>query len=131
VTVGDDLPSIAGDREALAEALWNLLDNAVKYSPGSESVQVEVSRQGGWIAIRVRDQGVGIPKSEHKRIFRKFVRGASAGSGQVRGAGIGLSMVEHIVRAHRGKVVLESEAGKGSTFTLLLRSGSDESHPDR
>jgi len=112
------LPRVAAEREALSRALWNLLDNAVKYSPENKDIVAEVAGQGPGVAIRVRDRGTGIPGSQHKEIFKKFVRGNPASA--VKGTGIGLAMVEHIVRGHRGKILLESETGKGSTFTIWL-----------
>ena len=121
-TVPDQSPEVKADREALAQALWNLLDNAVKYSGQSPVVQIEVEA-GNPVAIRVRDQGFGILPSERGRILRKFVRGSSAKACGVKGTGIGLAMVKHIVDAHAGKVLVESEPGKGSTFTILLPSG--------
>ena len=120
--VPDEGPIVKADREALAQALWNLLDNAVKYSGDSAVVHVEVEA-GNQVAIRVLDQGFGISPSEKDRIFRKFVRGSSAKTRGVKGTGIGLAMVKHIVSAHTGKVFVESEPGKGSTFTILLPSG--------
>jgi len=120
--VPDEGPMVKADREALAQALWNLLDNAVKYSGGSSVIHVEVEA-GNRIAIRVRDQGFGISPSEKNRIFRKFVRGSSAKAFGVKGTGIGLAMVKHIVDAHGGKVLVASECGKGSTFTILLPAG--------
>jgi two-component system sensor histidine kinase SenX3 len=75
---------------------------------------------GRVVAIRVRDQGLGIPSSEQRQIFRKFARGASAKVQGVKGTGIGLAMVRHIVDAHGGSVKLQSEPGKGSTFTIEL-----------
>ena len=121
-TVPDQSPEVKADREALAQALWNLLDNAVKYSGQSPVVHIEVEA-GNPVAIRVRDQGFGILPSERGRILRKFVRGSSAKACGVKGTGIGLAMVKHIVDAHAGKVLVESEPGKGSTFTILLPSG--------
>lgn len=120
--VPDEGPAVKADLEALAQALWNLLDNAVKYSGESPVVHIEVEA-GNPVAIRVRDQGFGIARSDKKRIFRKFVRGSSAKACGVKGTGIGLAMVKHIVDAHAGKVLVESEPGKGSTFTILLPSG--------
>jgi signal transduction histidine kinase len=120
--VPDEGPVVKADREALAQALWNLLDNAVKYSGDSPVVHIEV-KAGNPVAIRVRDQGFGILPSERNRILRKFVRGSSAKACGVKGTGIGLAMVKHIVDAHAGKVLVESEPGKGSTFTILLPSG--------
>ena len=111
---------IAGDRAALGNALWNLLDNAVKYSLDCRTVWVEVERTDQRLAIRVRDRGLGIPASEQKEIFRKFVRGAAAKAENIKGTGIGLAMVQHIINAHGGNVSVTSEPGAGSTFTLLL-----------
>jgi signal transduction histidine kinase len=111
---------IRGDRDALARALWNLLDNAVKYSPPGRSVRVELAGENSWIAVRVRDRGRGIPVAEQKEIFKKFVRGSASRDSSAKGAGIGLAMVQHIVRAHKGTVGVQSRPGEGSTFTILL-----------
>ena len=116
----DAAGTIAGDRDALTNALWNLLDNAVKYSPGSRVVWVDVQLDGSTLAIRVRDRGLGIPVGEQREIFGKFVRGATARAGNISGTGIGLAMVSHIVKAHGGSISVESEPGEGSTFTIHL-----------
>jgi signal transduction histidine kinase len=113
---------VNADREALAQALWNLLDNAVKYSGDSRSLGVEVERAHE-VTIRVRDDGFGIDRSEHTQIFRKFARGAAAREHGVKGTGIGLAMVKHIVDAHAGRVTVDSEPGRGSTFTIFLPAG--------
>lgn len=113
-------PRIHADREALGLALRNLLDNAVKYSPACRNVWVETARERGLLAIRVRDQGIGIPAAEQKEIFKRFVRGSSSRAAHVQGTGIGLAMALHIIKAHDGEIRLESEPGKGSTFTILL-----------
>jgi signal transduction histidine kinase len=115
-------PVVNGDREALAQALWNLLDNAVKYSSDSATIHVEVEA-ANQVAIHVRDQGLGITPSERRRILRKFVRGSSAKACGIKGTGIGLAMVKHIVDAHGGKVLIDSEPGEGSTFTIQLPVG--------
>jgi signal transduction histidine kinase len=111
---------ISADAETLSRALWNLLDNAVKYSGSSRDVQVCVSRTNGVVSIAVRDHGIGIPASEQKTVFQKFVRGAASTSGGIRGTGLGLAMVRHIVEAHHGTVNVESIEGQGSTFTIGL-----------
>jgi signal transduction histidine kinase len=115
-----DLPPIRADREALARAVWNLLDNAVKYSPACKTVWAEARSQNGSVAIRVRDQGLGITPEEQKQIFKKFVRAGSARVAGAKGTGLGLAMVEHIARAQGGRVSVESKPGSGSTFTILL-----------
>jgi signal transduction histidine kinase len=111
---------VQADPEAIAVALRNLIDNALKYSPGCPTVWVEWDLENGQVAIRVRDRGAGITSAERKAIFRKFVRGSAAESGNVKGSGVGLAMVSHIVRAHHGEIQVTSEPGQGSTFTVLL-----------
>jgi signal transduction histidine kinase len=108
------------DREAISRAVWNLLDNAVKYSPDSSVVHVMVKAEPREIAIAVEDHGTGIPKEDQRRVFGKFVRGAGARALNVKGTGIGLAMVDHIVRGHGGTIHLQSEPGHGSCFTILL-----------
>jgi len=120
VTAGKDTPLVNADRTALGSAVWNLLDNAVKYSPECRHVWVDVLKEDGRAAIRVRDCGLGIPVSEQKRIFEKFTRGEAARQSGIEGTGVGLAMVHRIMAAHGGEVRLESEPGRGSTFTLLL-----------
>lgn len=121
-----ELPRIQGDREALTRALWNLLDNAVKYSPAPARIRVEASGRDGWLAIQVCDEGFGIPAAEQAQIFDKFYRGGEAKSRGVKGTGLGLAMVRHIVEGHGGRIRLESAPGRGSTFTMLL-PGEDRS----
>ena len=108
------------DPDAVARALWNLLDNAVKYSGAGRRVFVTVGRQNGSLAITVRDEGLGIPRDEQAEIFNKFVRGAASRAHGIKGTGIGLAMVRHIVEAHGGRIHLESVPGEGSTFTIVL-----------
>jgi signal transduction histidine kinase len=119
--VDPELPPVLADREALAQAIWNLLDNAVKYSPGRPTVWVEAGLQDNQVAIRVRDEGLGLPAEEHKDLFKKFVRGSAAQETGVKGTGIGLAMVDYIIRAHRGRILVDSTPGNGSTFTILLK----------
>ena len=111
---------VRADCEAISCALWNLVDNAAKYSPEEAEIVVEVTRAGSRAEIRVRDRGPGIPAHEQEEIFRKFVRGATAKSSGVRGAGIGLAVARHLVRAHGGELLLESAPGQGSVFTIAL-----------
>jgi len=115
-----EAPKVQADRETLRCVFWNLFENAVKYSPGCDTVWVSLSRSGSQVEIAVRDQGVGIPHSEHRRIFEKFVRGSTAKEKNISGTGIGLAMARQIVRAHGGDITLKSEPGKGSTFRVVL-----------
>jgi signal transduction histidine kinase len=116
---GDRAP-IRADRESLARVFWNLLDNAVKYSPESRTAWLELEREGPHLAVRVRDRGLGIPVEEQPQIFGKFVRGAAAKASNITGTGLGLAMAREIVVAHGGRIALESAPGQGSTFTVLL-----------
>ena len=113
---------VKGDREELAAAVTNLVDNAIKYSDARVRVGVDVARTGARrVAISVRDQGIGITGQELKRVFRRFYRLPAALQSRVRGTGIGLSIVRAVARRHGGRAYAESSgAGKGSTFTLEL-----------
>jgi signal transduction histidine kinase len=112
--------TIAADPPALTNALRNLLENAVKYSPGCRTIWVSSKRDSKYLAVCVRDCGLGIPPEEQRDIFGKFVRGTYAKQLNIQGTGIGLAMVAHIIKAHGGEVKLESQPGVGSTFTILL-----------
>ncbi len=111
---------IRADQEAIALALRNLVDNALKYSPQYSPVAISVIRRGDLAGISVEDQGPGISKEEQRPIFRKFVRGEAARAGNVKGTGIGLAMADQIVKAHGGSLELASQLGHGSRFTILL-----------
>jgi len=120
IDVAPDLPAVRADREALGRAVWNLLDNAVKYSARAAHVRLTARAAGQWIEVSVTDEGLGISPEEHARIFQKFARGSAAAATGVKGTGLGLSMVRHIVEAHGGAVRVESRPGEGSTFTIAL-----------
>ena len=111
---------IRADHSALGVALRNLIDNAIKYSPGEPTVRVQCRKDRDGAAICVIDTGVGVPQSEQQAIFKKFVRGRTAIDANIKGTGVGLAVVHQIVAAHGGEVLLHSEPGRGSTFTVLL-----------
>jgi signal transduction histidine kinase len=118
--IKDGIPVIPADKDSLARAVLNLLDNAVKYSGGNPRVILRIWSGDEVISIQVEDHGIGISKSEQKKIFEKFYRSESALESDVKGSGIGLPLVEHVVRAHGGKVLLESEPDKGTRVTIRL-----------
>ena len=118
--IPDGLPAISADREALGSAVRNLLDNAVKYSPGTKTVWLDAADEGGEIRIAVRDRGVGISEQDQKHIFDRFYRADGEISKRVKGAGLGLSLVRYIVTAHGGTVACQSRVGEGSTFTIRI-----------
>jgi two-component system, OmpR family, sensor histidine kinase SenX3 len=113
---------VMGDAEELRTAVSNLLDNAVKYSPDGVHISVELEAPDEQrLVLRVRDQGVGIPEHELKRIFRRFYRVTQRSLSQAKGTGLGLFIVRSIARKHGGRVFAQSEgAGKGTTVTLEL-----------
>ena len=111
---------VDADAEAFSRAVWNLLDNAAKYSPDGSGIHVELSTRRGEAFIAVRDRGFGIAAADRSRLFRRFQRGDEARRLGIKGTGIGLAMVDHIVRAHHGRIVVESEPGAGSIFTIVL-----------
>jgi len=125
ITQQPHLPTLKADREALARALWNLLDNAVKYSPQNKTIWAKAICENGRVAISISDKGLGIAPHERKKIFKKFVRAASAEAAGAKGTGLGLTMVEHIVAAHGGQMHVEGEPGVGSKFTILLPSAKE------
>jgi two-component system sensor histidine kinase SenX3 len=117
-------PIVLGDGDELKAAVWNLIDNAVKYSQGDVHIRVElVDLENQRLAVRVSDNGVGISPEELKRIFRRFYRIPASVAVRTKGSGLGLFIVRSVARRHGGRAFAESEgAGCGSTFTLLLPS---------
>ena len=116
-----DIPCpVRADRDMLSLAVWNLLDNALKYSSAGSPVRLDVAGRDHRVHIAVRDEGIGIAPQEQRRIFEKFVRGGDTVGTETPGSGLGLALVERVVRAHGGEINLQSAPGGGSTFTLVL-----------
>ena len=112
--------SITADREALSSALGNLLENAYKYSDRDKQIVLRCFREGHNTVFEVEDNGVGIPKHERNRIFRKFYQPDRRLNKHKGGVGLGLSIVSLVVRAHKGNIQVESESGKGSCFRIII-----------
>ena len=115
-----NLPLLPADESRLQEVIYNLLDNAVKYSQPRGTVFLRAELEGERVRISVTDQGVGIPEADLPRIFERFYRADKARSRELGGTGLGLSIVKHIVQLHRGSVEAASEPGKGTTISVLL-----------
>jgi signal transduction histidine kinase len=115
-----DLPAVLIDRDAMAQAISNLLDNAIKYSGKVKRLSITTKTVRSSLAIEIADHGIGIPRAEQAKIFEKFYRVGNGLVHDVKGSGLGLSLVKHIIEAHKGTISVESEAGKGSVFTIVL-----------
>ncbi|GAB4215595.1 MAG: hypothetical protein OHK0022_55680 [Roseiflexaceae bacterium] len=120
VSIPDEPLLVDGDELRLEQVLQNLLQNAVKYSGTSKVVHAEVLRQGAMACVRVSDQGVGIPSNDMPRLFDRFYRAENVQTQHISGFGVGLYIVREIVSLHNGQIEVESEEGKGSTFTVSL-----------
>jgi two-component system phosphate regulon sensor histidine kinase PhoR len=114
------LAAVHVDRAAMVDAIGNLLGNALKYGGEPPVVTLRAHAVPGGVAVEVTDNGGGIPRVEHRRIFDKFYRVDDRLSRTREGSGLGLAIVKHIVRAHRGRIQLDSAKGKGSTFRIVL-----------
>lgn len=120
IEIAKNIPPLPLDRDALAQAINNLLDNALKFSPKKKEVEVHVKSDQEAVIIEVKDRGIGIPQDEWDKIFDKFYQGSNAFRQSVKGTGLGLTLVKRAVEAHGGSVCVESKMGQGSTFSLIF-----------
>jgi signal transduction histidine kinase len=116
------------DADAIEQAVLNLITNAMKYSTNGRALVVRLARGGEYASVSVRDDGVGIATEEHARIFEKFYRVRSPMNEAASGAGLGLTLVEHIAHAHGGRITVQSQPGQGSTFTLWIPVAAQDSN---
>jgi two-component system, OmpR family, phosphate regulon sensor histidine kinase PhoR len=128
VAVAEGIPDSFADPNAITMALFNLLDNSVKYSGERKEIEVRVDRTDGFLNLAVIDKGLGITLSEQEKIFDKFYRGNEPSVRRIRGSGIGLAITKHVAEMHGGEVTVASEPGEGSEFTLRIpiRSAPDD-----
>lgn len=122
--VAGEIPALRADADALSRALANLLGNAVKFTPAGKAVRVGLRRDGENIVLEVEDEGIGIHQDDIGKVFEKFFQGRNTHDLSARGTGLGLTLVKHIAEAHGGKVLVESQVGRGSKFTLVLPIGA-------
>ncbi len=120
VAIDRDLPPVTADADALQQAILNLLTNAMKYSGDSHRIRLGLDRKNGDARIQVVDQGVGLAPADQARVLERFYRAPTVENQHVPGAGLGLTLVAHIVSAHGGAVEIDSAPGAGSTFTIRL-----------
>jgi two-component system phosphate regulon sensor histidine kinase PhoR len=116
----DPLPPVMGDADYLHRALFNLIDNAVKYSRDGGEISLATTTSDGIVIIEVIDNGIGIPLEDQPRIFERFYRVDRSRSREMGGTGLGLSIVKHVVQSHGGTIDVDSILGEGSRFTMRL-----------
>ncbi len=122
----DNRLSVTANAPLLEQAITNLLDNAIKYSPAGAGVTMSARIEKRQVAIRVADTGIGIDEQFIPRLFERFYRVDKARSRKLGGTGLGLAIVKHIVQTHRGRIEVQSTPGKGSTFTVFLPAEAND-----
>jgi signal transduction histidine kinase len=116
-----DAPEVDADPDAVSQALVNLIDNAIKFSPKEKRIHVSLKRgEGDAVHLSVQDHGIGIPEAEHDKVFEKFYRYGSSLVHTTQGSGLGLSLVRHVMDIHGGRILLKSKLETGSTFTMVF-----------
>jgi two-component system phosphate regulon sensor histidine kinase PhoR len=128
---GINLPKVMIDREAVSEAIVNLLDNAVKYSGETKFIKMVIGSEIDSVFIEVQDKGIGISEEDQKKVFDKFYRVTSGLVHATKGTGLGLSLVKQIMDAHKGKIILKSKLGEGSSFKLLFPKNSQSNNGEK
>ena len=114
---------VEGDNKYLEQAIGNLLDNAIKYTPAEKEIDVSLKRKDDKVILKIKDSGIGIPEKEQKNLFQKFTRASNAKEMHTDGSGLGLFIVKKVIDAHPGaKVWFESKKGNGTTFFIKLKS---------
>ncbi|MBI3419063.1 MAG: PAS-domain containing protein [Proteobacteria bacterium] len=126
ISVADDVGSLEADEQRMKQVMFNLISNAIQYTPEGGHIRLSAERQGDWMAITVEDDGIGIPEEDQDRIFGKFER-ANPQARQA-GAGLGLSLVKSFVELHGGRIVIDSRPGKGTRITCFLPLRMSEAH---
>jgi signal transduction histidine kinase len=118
--LADDIPLLDVDKDALTQALNNLMENAVKFSPDRKEIDIILEKDDTNIIIEIKDKGIGIPIGELDKIFDKFYQGRNEVRKAAKGTGLGLTLVKHTVEAHGGRIDVGSRVGEGSSFSIIL-----------
>lgn len=121
-------PYIKGDEVHITNVIFNLLDNAMKYSKEKPQIDLLTENKNGWVIVQVKDNGIGIPKEHQSQIFERFYRVPTGNIHNVKGFGLGLSYVKRIVEVHNGKIKVESTLGKGTKFRIYFPSKNIQSY---
>src|SRR5690606_14843980 len=123
-----DIPKVMIDREAISEAIVNLIDNAVKYSADTKFIKIIIGSEKGFVFTEISDKGIGVSEEDQKKIFDKFHRVSSGLVHNTKGTGLGLSLVKQSMDADKGKIILKSKVGEGSSFKLMFPINSKENN---
>ncbi len=123
-SLAEDLPEVEVDKEALSQALINLVNNAIKYSRDEKFIRLETARDGDCVRVSVTDRGIGIASGEQRKIFEKFYRAENSLVHETKGSGLGLALVRHIAEAHGGTVELSSAPGQGQHLHPSTAAGA-------
>ncbi len=123
--IAEKIPFIIGDKDRIEQVIINIISNSIKYTPEKGEIAVKLIKDGEYISIRVKDNGMGIPKEDAGRLFERFYRVDKARSRVMGGTGLGLSIAKQIVEAHKGTITLESDYGKGTEVTIKLPQKGD------
>jgi signal transduction histidine kinase len=122
VNAADNLPNISGDPKSLERALMALVDNAIKFSPRGGQVEINLYEEDNYVVIDVKDQGIGIETDLIPRIFDRFYRIEKTTENLFSGIGLGLAITNQVIKQHNGRISIQSELGKGSTFSIRLKA---------
>ncbi len=125
LNINDDIPQIIGDRDRIEQVILNIISNSIEYTPQKGEIIIELEKHEAYISIKVKDNGIGIPKEDAARLFERFYRVDKARSRMLGGTGLGLSIAKQIVEAHKGSIDLKSIYGKGTEVTIKLPSSQD------
>lgn len=115
-----------GDRRLMHEALMNLVSNASKYTPEGGQITISAKQNANSLEVAVRDNGYGIPREAQAKLFEPFYRVRTSETAAIPGTGLGLSLVQMVVKAHQGQITVDSNLGQGSTFTMILPIGDED-----
>lgn len=126
--IPDNMPNTSIDPDAMQQVIQNLIDNAIKYSGVGKKIDINVQLKGKEIITSISDQGLGVSKKDQNKIFDRFYRCEESQKLGIKGSGIGLTIVQRVIVAHHGRIDLESESGKGSTFTITLPVNQNDPH---
>ena len=118
--IDENLPFVSADKDAMVTVIVNLLDNACKYSYNDKQIEMRVFVESSQVCFSVKDNGIGMNRRVVKKIFDKFYQADDSLSRRAGGCGLGLSIVKFIVDAHKGRIIVKSEPGKGSVFTIKV-----------